>query len=361
MVRAIRPSTFALMFDLSRFLLFFSLLGLLLQGCGSTKPSTVFDQKNVPAAPDYTNLNYWAAHPQKADPADRLPSPSLSNRQDSTGVDVFFLYPTTYYDMRRPKPGWNASLDNAAINKRTDSIPILFQATIFNGAGRVFAPRYRQAHLHSFFTKDKKSAEQALDVAYEDVRAAFLYYLEHWNEGRPFIIAGHSQGGRHGMFLLRDFIENTPLEQRLVAAYIVGWPVKPGFFQHLKPCESPQETDCFCTWRTWERKYALKHATEDSVICTNPVLWTTEPGKYAPKSLHRGAVLRKFNVVFPNLCDAEVYRGVLLCNKPKFPGSFFFRRKNYHIGDLNLYYFNVRENAEERVRAFGERRYPSGN
>jgi hypothetical protein len=198
-------------------------------------------------------------------------------------------------------------------------------------------------------------ADEALNVSYADVRAAFLYYLEHWNNGRPFIIAGHSQGGRQSMYLLRDMIENTPLEQRLVAAYLIGWPVKTGFYQHLKPCKTPDETGCFCTWRTWERNFGLKHAFENDVICTNPVLWTIEEGQYAPKSQHRGAILRKFGVVYPNLCDAEVYKGILLCSKPKFPGSFFFRRKNYHIGDLNLYYFNVRENAIERVRAFGKR------
>lgn len=339
-----------------RYTLFFSLLSLLLQACGSTRPKTAFDPQTVPPAPDYADLKNWAAHAFKPDPADRTPRPDAVAPQDSAGVDVFFLYPTSYYGFRRRQMKWNAAADDAKVNRRTDSVSILYQATSFNGAGRVFAPRYRQAHLHSFFTKDQKSAAQAIDTAYADARAAFLYYLEHWNGGRPFIIAGHSQGGRHGMYLLRELIENTPLENRLVAAYLLGWPVKKGFFKRLQPCESPGQTDCFCSWRTWEREYGRKHAFESDVICTNPMLWNTKEGLYADKSQHRGAVLRKFNVVFPNLCDAEVYKGILLCSKPKFPGSFFFRRKNYHIGDLNLYYYNVRENAVERVKAFGERR-----
>lgn len=344
------------MFCFLRITLFFWLLSLLLQACGSVRPKAVFDPKQSPPPPDYADLRHWAAHPLKADPADRTPRQDQIARQDSAAADVFFLYPTSYFGFRRKNQNWNAAADDAAVNKKTDSVSILYQATIFNGAGRVFAPRYRQAHLHSFFTRDKKSADQALDLAYADVRAAFLYYLKHWNEGRPFIIAGHSQGGRHGMFLLRELIENAPLGSRLIAAYIVGWPVKNGFFKRLQPCQSPEETGCFCSWRTWERKYGHKNGFESDVICTNPILWTTKEGRYAAKSLHRGAVLRKFNVVFPNLCDAEVYKGILLCSKPKFPGSFFFRRKNYHIGDLNLYYYNVRENAAERVRAFGERR-----
>lgn len=348
----IRAVKFAAMSCSMRFLLFSGMLSLFLQACASSHPTALFDPKKVPPAPDYADLRHWAAHPQKADPADRTPCEGGQDTQATATVDVFFLYPTTYTGDRRRDRDWNASMDDAEINRKTDSTTILFQASIFNGAGRVFAPRYRQAHLHAFFTSDKASAGAALDVAYEDVRAAFRYYLEHWNQGRPFIIAGHSQGGRHGMYLIRDQIEHTPLEKQLVAAYLVGWPVKKDFFQYLKPCQTPEETGCFCTWRTWERKFGRRHAFEPDVVCTNPLLWTTEEHKYAPKSLNRGAILRSFCVTYPGICDAEVYKGILLCSKPKFPGSFFFRRKNYHIGDLNLYYFDVRENAEQRARAF---------
>lgn len=322
------------------------------QACGSVRPAGVFVPENAPPAPDYSDLRLWAAHPLKQDPADRTPCPDLAGEQTHAAVDVFFLYPTTYTGSRRQERHWNADVDDDAVNKKTDSTAILYQATIFNGAGRVFAPRYRQAHLNAFFTNDKKSAEQALDLAYSDVKTAFRYYLDHWNDGRPFIIAGHSQGGRHGMYLVRDIIENTELASRMVAAYLVGWPVKANFFQNTKPCQTPEQTGCFCSWRTWERNFALEHAFERDVVCTNPLLWTTSDGQYAPKSMNRGAVLRTFCVTYPELCDAEVHNGILLCTKPKFPGSIFFRRKNYHIGDLNLYYFNVRENAQMRAAAF---------
>ena len=335
-----------------RFFYFAAAAGFLLQACGSARPSVDFDPKTAPPAPDYADLRNWAAHPLKNDPADRRPCAGMPDQQAEAGVDVFFLYPTTYTGARRRERHWNASVDDDAVNRKTDSTTILYQASIFNGAGRVYAPRYRQAHLHAFFAKDKKSAQQALDLAYEDVKTAFRYYLEHFNGGRPFILAGHSQGGRHGMYLLRDLIEQTPIEDKLVAAYLVGWPVKADFFTEIKPCQTPEETGCFCSWRTWERNFALRHAFEKEVTCTNPLLWTTGEGRYAPKSMNRGAVLRAFCVVYPELADAEVYKGVLLCSKPKFPGSFFFRRKNYHVGDLNLYYFNVRENARERAAAF---------
>lgn len=341
------------MSSLNRFFPFAAAVSILLQACGSARPTAIFDPQSAPAAPDYADPANWAALPTKSDPADRRPCPDLPDLQSDAAIDVFFLHPTTYTGTRRQERAWNARVDDEAVNRKTDSTTILYQASIFNGAGRVYAPRYRQAHLHAFFGKDKKSAEQALDLAYDDVKAAFRYYLAHFNQGRPFIIAGHSQGGRHGMFLLRDLIENTPLQNQLVAAYLVGWPVKADFFRRIAPCKTPQETGCFCSWRTWERRFGLKHAYEKDVVCTNPLLWTTEENRYAPKSLNRGAILRTFCIAYPNLADAEVYKGVLLCSKPKFPGSFLFIRKNYHVGDLNLYYFNVRENARTRAEAFG--------
>lgn len=329
-----------------------ALLGM--ASCASVKPSSPFKPQQVPAPPDYANLDNWAAHPDKSDPADRSPSPAVApDLQKDAEVDIIFLHPTTYTGDSRHQRAWNASLSDSKTNLKTDKGSIQYQASIFNGAGRVFAPRYRQAHLHVFFTrKDTASARQALGLAYDDTKAAFEYYLRHWNQGRPFILAGHSQGARHAMFLIREMIEGKPLESQLVAAYIVGWPVHKNFFKTFQPCQSPEQTGCFCSWRTWERNFGLRKAFEQNVVCTNPLLWNTVEKSYAPKSLNIGGVVRPFEKIYPHITDAEVYKGILLASKPKFEGSIFFRRKNYHVGDLNLYYLNVRQNAQARAKAF---------
>lgn len=340
------------MFFLIRFLIALAALCMFTAGCGTARPDGSYDLYPPPPAPDYSAIKSWAAHPDISDPADRTPCPEATNWQLTALTDVFFLYPTSYYGRGTQSKTWNAAWDDPKVNSRTDSAAILYQASIFNGAGRVFAPRYRQAHLQAFFTKDKKSAEQALALAYSDVLAAFDYYLKNWNNGRPFIVVGHSQGCVHGMNLIRDRIEGTPLEKQLVAAYLVGWPVKRDFFRSIQPCETPTETGCYCTWRTWERRFGLRKAFEQDVVCTNPLTWSTREGEYAPKSKNQGAILRTFCTVYPELADAEVHQGILLCSKPRFPGSFFFTQKNYHVGDLNLYYYNVRANAQARVAAF---------
>lgn len=329
-------------------------LGLFAQ-CRSLNPRTGFDATSVPPAPDFARLENWAAHPDKSDPADRTPNPTLKNEQANAEVDVFFLHPTTLTGDRKSgqnRRAWNGDIRDAKLNRKTDDSPIQYQASIFNGTGRVFAPRYRQAHFHSFFTRDTASAAQALEIAYADVRAAFEFYLKNWNNGRPIVIAAHSQGARHAMRLLREYFEGKPLGEKLVVAYIAGWPVPKGFFSKIPPCENPDQTGCFCSWRTWERRFGQRKAFETNVICTNPLSWTIEEGKYVPRTENQGAVLLKFGKVLPQICDAEVCKGVLLCSKPKFPGSVFIRTKNYHAGDLNLYYLDVRANAEGRVRRF---------
>ncbi|MBU6341809.1 MAG: DUF3089 domain-containing protein [Bacteroidetes bacterium] len=331
------------------------LITLLANSCAWVHPTDPFNPAKIPPAPDYAKLDNWAAHPDKQDPADRTPCPNVQNMQDQAEIDVFFIHPTTYTGAERDQRDWNGSLSDAKLNKKTDDGTILFQASIFNGAGKVYAPRYRQAHLHVFFGKDKKSGQQALNLAHDDVVAAFNYYLKHWNKGRPFILAGHSQGGYHSMVLLRDMIEGTPLEKQLVAAYVVGWPVNPDYFKSLKPCNNPTQTDCYCTWRTFERNYVLKKYEKKAmpnIICTNPLNWNTQPGLYAPKSANLGGVIRPFCAIYPNLTDAEIKYGVIMCTKPQFQGSILFRTKNYHPGDLNLFYLNVRKNAQDRAAAY---------
>ena len=81
----------------------------------------------------------------------------------------FFIYPTTYTDKKMPT-GWNAEIDDEAINKKTDKSTILYQASIFNRYCRVFSPRYRQANLNAFFTKNIERGEVALDLVYQDVK-----------------------------------------------------------------------------------------------------------------------------------------------------------------------------------------------
>lgn len=305
-------------------------------------------------APDYSNLDYWAAHPGKWDPSDSVPLPLRDNYHPDTSADVFFIYPTTYTSKQKPS-GWNAAIDDADLNAKTDYSTILFQASIFNEAGRIYSPRYRQANYFSYFPKTAEDTIHAIasfELAYQDVRNAFIYYLEHYNHGRPIIIAAHSQGTTHGKRLLKEFFDGKDLQKRLVAAYLVGMPLEPDYFASIKPCNSPNQTGCAISWRTFKDGYKPGYAAAESFvsIVTNPLTWDAQVPS-ANRSLNKGGVLLNFNKPIRHLVNANVINGVLWTEKPHFFGNIFFNTKNYHIADLNFYYLNVRENANLRVAA----------
>jgi len=182
-----------------------------------------YEQEFTGAAsiPDYADIRYWAAHPWKKDPSDSI-SKGIKDEAIDTSVDVFFLHPTTLTDKESQGKIWNADINDAELNAKTDFSSILYQASVFNKSCRVFAPRYRQAHIYSFFSKDTVSSKAALDLAYQDIKTAFEYYLKFYNKGRPIIIASHSQGTFHAGRLLKEYFENQPLQKQLVLTYING-------------------------------------------------------------------------------------------------------------------------------------------
>src|ERR1700710_980176 len=67
--------------------------------------------KSNTATPDYTNLNYWAAHPDKKDPSDSIPPPLVTSTVKDTVADVFFLHPTTLTSLS--DTAWNADINDS--------------------------------------------------------------------------------------------------------------------------------------------------------------------------------------------------------------------------------------------------------
>jgi hypothetical protein len=325
----------------------------------STNPKGAFipPTKNTPT-PNYANKSLWAALPDRQDEADNVPKGNFQDQQATAEADIFWLYPTTYTG-KKGQDQWYAPLDDEYTNTRTDETSIKFQASIFNAAGRVFAPRYRQMHLHGFYTKKeamKAEGTKAYKLAYQDIKSAFEYYLKHYNNGRPIIIAAHSQGAGHGITLVKEFFDGTDLQQQFVAAYLVGWPVRNDEFKTIKGCTSPTDINCICSWRTFKNGHFPDENTgkNGEYIVTNPLSWTMDD-TLVPKTENDGGVLLDLNVIYPELADAKIQDGVLWTHKPKFPGSFFIWRKNYHVADLNFYWVDVRKNAVARVQAFLKR------
>jgi len=308
--------------------------------------------KSESGFPDYADLNYWAAHPWKWDPSDSIPYPLKNQTLKDTSTDVFFIYPTSFVDNNNEK--WNAAIDDSLINIKTDYSSILYQASVFNEKCRIFSPRYRQANIKAFYTSDKTKAQEALDTAYSDIKHAFEYYLKNWNHERPIIIASHSQGTVHAARLLKEFFEGKYLQNLLVCAYIIGMPIAYNYFKKIPSCKDSLSTGCYVTWRTFKKGYVdplyISNETFKSTV-VNPLTWKQDT-LYAPLNLNIGGVLKNFNKMKTGVVDAQVHENILWASKPKFFGNIFLKGKNYHIGDINLFYNNIRQNVRTRINIY---------
>lgn len=318
---------------------------------GDISPLVASTIEPLPAAPDYGDERAWAALPWVEDEADRLPAGRTVADGPGT-ADVFYLHPTMYEDGK----AWNAAVDSSALNAVVDAWPVRHQASIFNGAGRVFAPRYRQAHIRVFSIGDSLS-EAALGLAYQDVRGAFQHFLENWDEGRPLVIASHSQGSWHARWLLQEFFDGKPLADRLVVAYMPGMDVYASDFQALQPCKSSEDVSCFCSWMSYGTGYLPAWLGEkaEPPAAIHPVTWTAEPEQPSLRAEHLGAVRESFRNKNPGSITATlVTEGVLWVDPPHIPlVGRSIHRENWHVGDFNLFWPNVRENVHTRLEAFG--------
>lgn len=319
-----------------------------------------YNFKSESGKPKYQNLDYWASHPWKWDPSDSIPEPLRTEPRD-TLADVFFLHPTTF-TAKKDKRIANAFIDDKKINAKTDYSTILFQASVFNQHCRVFAPRYRQAHINNFYFPKRIVTPAAFEKAYDDIKTAFEYYMANWNNGRPIIIAGHSQGAFLAERLLKEYFEDKELKKQLVAAYIIGWPVPKEYFTTLKMCGDSSQTGCLVSWRTFRTDHLpsyLKNSSKNTdhlfgqrnSYVTNPLSWKTD-SENVSKDWNKGSVLTKFNKIYKHTTNAKIESDLLYVNKPKFPWSFLYFTKNYHIADINLFYISIRENVEQRIKSF---------
>ncbi len=314
-----------------------------------------FSTSPVPAAPDYSNAAHWASLPTKSDAADRLPKDiALTDGQAGAKADVFFVYPTIFTGKPNNAHHWNAALSDEVLAKNIQESTILNQASLFNGTCRIYSPYYRQAHLYAFYTDNKDDGSQSLELAYQDVKAAFVYYLQNYNQDRPIVIASHSQGSYHAERLLKDFFDGKVLKDKLVAAYLIGRAIKPDAFATIRPSEKPDEVGVWASWNTFAKNHFPKDYEKyfRQSLSTNPLLWNSSDA-FAAKELNSGGVGPGFKYA-PQLADAQNHQGMLWINKPYIKGRAFIKTKRWHYADINLFYMNMRENVALRVAKYLE-------
>ena len=319
---------------------------MMIVGMAFMQPEQSFANDQSGPAPDYKNSEHWAALPERDDAADVTPSGVITEPDSTTDVDVFFIHPTTYVSPEH----WNQPLDNVTANKMTDDWVMRDQASVFNGCCQVYAPRYRQATLYSFQDQDGDGGE-ALELAYRDVKAAFDYFIKERNNGRPFIIAGHSQGAFHADRLLREVIAETELQQRMVAAYPIGFSIDGS--NGIDVCTSSKQTGCQVSWNT-NSVDAMVILAEPGDICVNPITWTADDAMASADANLGSISFSNGDALEQNVTGAQCLNSQLLVeeiNSESF-NLMPFGPGNYHMYDYSFFHMNIRANAKARVSAY---------
>lgn len=319
---------------------------LLLSSCKTTYNTLSFDSTAIPAAPDYANQKYWAVLPGQY--PKELREIVVTESQKDT--DVFFVYPTLLTDKKDPL--WNADVNREDLRKAVIEQSVKFQASAFAKAGNIYVPFYRQSHYKIYVPPYDKQEKDSRMIAYQDVKAAFQYYLEHYNQGRPIIIASHSQGSIMCGMLLQEFFDGTPLQKQLVAAYVPGVKFQDDKFKSLKKMEKPQATGGYLSWNTYKRKnYPPSYEKwYKGATTTNPVTWDNTAETNFDQHL---GVLNVDGKIYPNALSLQVVDGLIWSSVPKIPKRFFLSFiKNYHFADINLFWKNIEQNAVNRVKAW---------
>ncbi len=327
---------------------------------------------------DYSNSANWyciggtqVAAPETATTTFALETSSDTTEVD-TGVDIFFIYPTIW--TRTPGNAYVCEIDDATMLAR---VPFIYkaQASAFKDVGKLYMPYYRQLDAAWAVEQGLANSEKYFEgIPYTDVEAAFEYYLEHYNNGRPFILAGHSQGSAMTKALVKNYMAEHPeVYKRMIAAYVIGYYVSEedlATHPHMKFATGADDTGVICSWNTEAPEAQIvpdgintllvpgQHA-----ISINPISWTRTE---TPAGKEENIGARPCNqaaqsvpeVSTPGLFDATVNlaRGTVVCSTADVdtyaPGASLFPRGVFHTQDYGFYFDNITANAQLRAAQY---------
>ncbi len=293
--------------------------------------------------PDYAKAENWAYY----------------GFEEDREADVFLICPTV--DMNDE---YNMSMDDE--ETRASFLGALnMERGIYEDSGRVFAPYYRQAAM-KVYDLTAEEREPYLALAYADVSAAFSYYLENENNGRPIILAGFSQGADMCYRLLAEYFGEDRMYHRLAAVYAIGWPCTDELIEkypQIVPatgendvgvvvsfdCEAPEVTETFI-YPAGTRGHSI-----------NPLNWRTD-GVPADKGENPGACFTDYSGAVTAeqaaLCGAylDTERGVLKVTDidpadypavvPGLPEG------AYHVYDYMFFFRSLQANVGARLDAY---------
>lgn len=310
-------------------------------------PRTPVQQTAVlPSAPDYAKASSWS----------RRPDAKTALKE----VDVFYIYPTVFGG-NGPA---NMNVRDASLWRLAD-VQVGINEGVFAPTANFYAPYYRQASIE-ILDLDDPAQQQLLAPAYQDIIRAFDYYVSQDNGGRPFILAGFSQGSMAILELMKARFNDPGLRQKLVAAYIIGYSVTEDDLKQypwLRMAEGETDTGVIISYNTQLPGSGYSYVLRPGAKAINPVNWRTDR-RMAQKKEHKGAVifdiqtgkkqaeipaftaayLEKETRALVVKADAKVYH----INQPLFPPGVL------HMYDYMFFYNNLKDNVAKRSAAWLE-------
>lgn len=332
-------------------------------------PDTKFEKQEALATSIYDEPNMWFAMGRNVapdNPVRFVPEGAPETTMPGQAA-IFFIHPTSYLEKKQ----WNAPLDDKLSQDRA-KLFLRGMASAFSPAGEVWAPRYRQAAIGAFLTQ-KPEGQQALNAAYQDILLAFDSFVARVQKDRPILLAGHSQGALHLTHLLKDRVAGKPIAKRIVATYVVGWPVSSVTDlgpMGTPPCTSPDQTGCLMAWQSFAEPADYQAILDQydkttgfdgnpragtMLVCTNPLSGGAMPemsldanlGTLVPSDdLTSGKLVPR---AVPARCDE---RGFLRIGDPPDLGPYVLPGGNFHVYDYPLFWANVRADVLWRLGKF---------
>lgn len=295
---------------------------------------------------DYADMSNWA----------------YWNQGENKSADLFFICPTV--DMGK---AGNLVADIENEKYRSSFVGATnMELGVYDGVASVYAPYYRQATF-PVYSLSEEEREVYLDIAYQDIKNAFIYYAEHTDEKRPLILAGFSQGADLLIRLMKDLFDEPEYQSRLAMAYAIGWKLteaEVAKFPHLKPAMGETDTGVIITFNSEAEGVtsSIIVGEDEKTYSINPLNWKTT-SEVADKSLNKGACFTDYSGNIKeetvNLTGAYIdeKRGtlkVLDVAKEDYSSS-MFDEGVYHLYDYQFFFRNLQENVEKRLAAFNEK------
>ena len=316
----------------------------------------------------YSDMNNWAYYAHG----------------DNKISDLFFICPTVDIGETGDK-----SMNLANEKVRNNFVgAVNMEIGIYNENSAVYAPFYRQATMTVSLPPFNGEFDKRLDIAYSDIREAFLYYLESCDPTRPLILSSFSQGTIMAKRLLKEFFGDEGLRKRLVAAYLIGWSITEEEYKEMpwiKPAQGETDTGVVIAFdveaEDTEETIMVKKGVK--TVSINPLNWRTD-SLPAPKEMNKGACFTDYDgkinrekehltgayikshrgTLVPTDIKAEHYlsplfihglpypEGFLLNGYRYFPDGLIFEKGVYHIYDYIFFYRNLQENVRKRLESY---------